>query len=249
MRDRLEGHLSVRHQTLELADSATKSDGTQAIRRAASILKYVAGRPTNGATLREISEAIQLSRSTAHRILKCLVHEQLLAQSDDAKRYAMGDLTLELGLAAKTLQKAILDWRAVVEDLARDTGVTVYLVGRSGNELVILDAVHGSSVVRVIPVEVGQRRPLGLGAGATALLASMSEEECEQTVASIEQHLHRHSSVKAGTIRENVRRARETGFAESLGVVAEGISASASPFRRGAARRCLRSVSQRTPRW
>ena len=149
----------------------------------------------------------------------------------------MGDLTLELGLAAKTLQKAILDWRAVVEDLARDTGVTVYLVGRSGNESVILDAVHGSSVVRVIPVEVGQRRPLGLGAGATALLASMSEEECEQTVASIEQHLHRHSSVKAGTIRENVRRARETGFAESLGVVAEGIFGLgvAIPARRGPA--------------
>lgn len=200
-----------------------KVDGAQAIRRAAAILKHIAANPRPGATLRDISEAMELSRSTAHRILKCLVQENLVSQSDDGRRYSMGDLTLELGLAAKPLQKAILQWRRTVEEVSRQTGATTYLMGRSGDESVCLDTAAGSSVVRVLPVEVGQRRPLGLGAGAVAILAAMPEGERENTIDSIEPYLHLHSTVSAAAIREMVKKTRETGFAESWGQVAEGI--------------------------
>ncbi len=164
-----------------------------------------------------------MSRSTAHRILQCLVQENLASQSDDAHNYSIGDLTLELGLAAKPLQNAILKWRRVVEEVATQTGATTYLIGRSGNESVCLDTAAGSSVVRVLPVEVGQRRPLGLGAGALAILASLAEEECEHTIDLIEPYIPLYSSATVTILRDLVKKTRETGFAESWGHVAEGI--------------------------
>ena len=75
-------------------------EGTQAIRRAASILKQIAHVPEGGsATLRAISEAVDLPRSTAHRILKCLTETELAAYNPQTRRYEIGMLSYELGLA------------------------------------------------------------------------------------------------------------------------------------------------------
>lgn len=198
-------------------------DGTQAIRRASAILKYISLNPSVGVTLNQVCESTDLSRSTAHRILKCLVQEKLVNQSDDARRYTIGRLVYELGLAVRAWQEDILNWRPVLEMVSGETGVTVYLMGRSGNESICLDKIEGSAVVRVIPVEVGQRRPLGVGAGAAALLASVSDEECDQIIQSIAPHLGRHSSLKPAILNEIIRKTRATGFAESHSHVVQGV--------------------------
>jgi len=197
--------------------AATGNDGAQAIRRAASILRQIAKDPQTGSTLREISEAMDLSRSTTHRILKCLVGEKLVAQSADARRYTIGELAAELGLAVHTHQDAILSWRSAVEEVARETGATTYLMCRSGNETVCLDKADGTSVMRYIPQEVGQRRPLGLGGGGVALLAALPEPERERTILAVERHLQGYQSVEA--LRASLTEARRTGFGESRGVV------------------------------
>lgn len=207
----------------QIAKSDRLNDGTQAIRRAASILKHIARNPQTGSTLREISEAMELSRSTTHRILKCLVNEKLVSQSEDARRYSIGELAAELGLAVSVRRDAILTWRPAVEGLARATGATAYLMGRSGGECVCLDKADGHAVIRVIPVEVGQRRPLGVGAGATALLAALPEAECEGYIAAFTPHLQRFTSLTADGMRKAVDEARATGFAESWGNVVEGV--------------------------
>ena len=87
------------------------------------------------------------------------------------------------------LQQQIASWRDAVNELARTTGVTAYLMGRSGFESVCLYRAEGSGVVRVIPVEPGQRRPLGVGAGATALLASTADLDLDALLKEIEPHL------------------------------------------------------------
>jgi DNA-binding IclR family transcriptional regulator len=78
-------------------------------------------------------------------------------------------------------------------------------------------------VVRVIPVEVGQRRPLGVGAGATALLASTTDGDADQILEIIAPYLDRYSSLTLDQVRQNLRSARQTGLAESRGFVVEGV--------------------------
>jgi len=74
-------------------------DGTQAIRRAAAILRRVGQSNSEGVGFAAIMETLQLPRSTTHRILKCLVEEGLVEHEQDRRRYVIGRLTYELGLA------------------------------------------------------------------------------------------------------------------------------------------------------
>jgi DNA-binding IclR family transcriptional regulator len=206
-----------------MSDREKKPDGTQAIRRAAAILTHIARGPENGVSLRDVAEAMDLSRSTAHRILRCLLDEKLIEHGDDARRYVIGSLTFELGLAATSRQHEVMRWRSAVDALSKQTGATVYLMGRSGNECVCLYKAEASSVVRVIPVEVGQRRPLGVGAGATALLASTTDGDLERVLNAIAPYLDRYPAITVERIRRNVEAARKTGLAESRGLVVEGV--------------------------
>lgn len=206
-----------------MSDSEKKPDGTQAIRRAAAILKQIARGPEAGVSLRDVSEAMELSRSTAHRILRCLLDEKLIEHGNDSRRYVIGGLTFELGLAAINRQHEVMRWRSAVDAISKQTGATTYLMGRSGNECVCLDKAEGSSIVRVIPVEVGQRRPLGVGAGATALLAATTDGDLDRVLTAIAPYLERYPAITVERIRQNVEAARKSGLAESRGLVVDGV--------------------------
>lgn len=190
-------------------------DGTQAIRRAAAILRRIGQGTDQGVGLSSITEGVGLSRSTTHRILKCLAEEGLVRHDHEKRRYTIGRLTYELSLA---VTPDILDlgrWRIAVDRVAQKTGVTSYLLSRSGIEATCLLKTDGNAIIRVIPVEVGQRRLLGVGAGSTALLAALDPETCEQVIQTVAPHLSHYSSMTEVTLRALVEATRSSGFAVS----------------------------------
>lgn len=193
-------------------------DGTQAIRRAASILKQIAhvsgDAPRN---LRSISEAVGLPRSTTHRILKSLADTGLAAYDPSLRRYEVGMLSYELGLAVSDRVLELSPWTACVDRVAERSNVTTYLMRRSGFEAVCVHKAESRAVIRVIPVEVGQRRYLGVGAGATALLAGLPDETSDRVIETIAPELVSFENLDADTVRAAVAEARETGFSESRG--------------------------------
>ena len=164
-----------------------------------------------------------MARSTTHRILRCLVEERLVAAPDDANRYRIGELIHELSLAPSASGLEIAHWRAVLVAIARRTGATAYLMRRSGVEAVCVAKADSRALVRFVPVEVGQRRLLGVGAGATALLASLDDAQCERVIAAVAPALKSFPRLSAATLRIAVQHARRSGFAISQGtVVADG---------------------------
>lgn len=193
-------------------------DGTQAIRRAASILKQIAhvsgDAPRN---LRSISEAVGLPRSTTHRILKSLTDTGLAAYNPASRKYEVGMLSYELGLAVSDRVLELSPWTACVDRIAGRSNVTTYLMRRSGFEAVCVHKAEGRAVIRVIPVEVGQRRYLGIGAGATALLAGLSDETSERVLENVAPELGAFENLDVDIIRSAVKQTRETGFSESRG--------------------------------
>lgn len=197
-----------------------EKDGTQVLRRAASILRSVAQGGALGTPLADIARTHGLARTTAHRILRCLADEGLLEQGESDKRYRVGRLLHELGMAPGASAAEIAHWRPVVEAVAQRTGVTAYLMRRSGVEAVCLVKVDGSGVIRFVPVEVGQRRLLGLGAGATALLAALPPAEADELIRTISPGLRDHPRVSPQSLEAAVKLVRRTGFAMSQGTVA-----------------------------
>jgi DNA-binding IclR family transcriptional regulator len=190
-------------------------DGTQAIRRAAAILRHIGQSNSQGVGLAALTEALQLARSTTHRILKCLVEEGLVNHDQANRRYVIGRLAYELGLAVTGDALDIARWRVAVDRVAQRTGVTAYLMSRSGIEATCVLKTDGSAVIRVIPVDVGQRRFLGVGAGSTALLAALDAVTSERIVQTIAPSLGNYPGLSEAVIRRIVDETRKTGFAVS----------------------------------
>jgi len=199
------------------------TDGTQAVRRAAAILRRIGRGGTQGASLADVTQALGLPRSTTHRILKCLVDEGLVKHDTERRRYLIGQLTYELGLTFNESALDLAKWRVAVDRVAQKTGVTAYLLSRSGIEATCVLKTEGNSVVRVIPVEVGQRRFLGVGAGATALLAALDEELRENVIKTIAPYLTAYSTLTEDKVRELVDQTLAAGYSVSRGNVARDV--------------------------
>jgi DNA-binding IclR family transcriptional regulator len=210
-----------RHPDDEQQPHPAGADGTQAIRRATQLLRVVAKAGADGVSLAEITRHEKLARSTAHRILKCLAEEGLLEPSSNGRRYLMGPLVHELSLIPMSSSVEVARWRPAVEAVARQTGATAYLMRRSGIEAVCLIKADGHSMLRFVPVEVGQRRLLGMGGGATALLAALDDRQAEALVQRIVPSLGPDARLDRDGLWRAIAQTRDSGFATSYGTVME----------------------------
>ena len=63
--------------------------------------------------------------------------------------------------------------------IADATGDTVFLTQRSGLDAVCLDRREGTFPIKTFTLEVGMRRPLGVGTGSLAILSALPEEDIQ----------------------------------------------------------------------
>lgn len=194
-------------------------DGTQAIRRAVAMLKIIASGTFPGVTLSEVAETMRLSRSTAHRILRCLVNEGLVEQDAAHNYYTIGRLAFELSLASTRDFHGASGWSRVVESVARRTNHTTYLLARTGVDAVVIQKAEGRASLRVVPVDVGQRRALGVGAGALALLSSFEPPEIERIIQAVTPSLGPFPNLNPTVLLQDALAARARGYAISRGRV------------------------------
>lgn len=206
--------------------TTSATNGARAIHRAMEVARTVAQIQRSGATLNRVARATGLSTSTAFRILRSLTDERLLRFEATDRSYHVGPLAFELGLAAQFEGGLQARWRENVDEIARETRLTTYLMARSGNEAVCLLCAQGSTALRAMPMEVGQRLPLGIGAGSLAMLATLDDGEIAAVVESQggRRDLFPGGKIKPGEILNRVVLARQAGFAQSNGTVALGVT-------------------------
>ena len=196
-------------------DGATVRNGAQAIQRAVALLRYVARSRSDGARLSDIAEQADLTIPTSRRILKSLIDDRMIIQVE-GRRYAIGPLAAELGLAFRGNVNVTARWRPLLEAVGRMTGDTVYLIERGGLDSVVLDRVDGTSPVRAIPFEIGQRNPLGVGTGSLAILASLDDEEVDHILAANDKEYRLHDGLDRQRVKTMVERTRRVGYAMTL---------------------------------
>lgn len=202
--------------------TAVEQGPEQSVGRAATLLRLVASHGVAGARLLDLAEKSGIARPTVHRILKRLCDERLLTQDGTSKRYILGSLMFELGLAARTPVRRLERMRQPLEALAETTGDTVYLVMRTGDEAVCLHVAESNSPIRTRTFEVGARRPLGTGAAGLALLAALPESDAEAVIERNADRLER-LGLDQGILLERVVRAR-AGGAISNGSITPGVT-------------------------
>jgi len=205
--------------------------GTQSIERAAHVLRIIASRNSSGLRLVDISKQAKLERPTAHRILKCLSVEGLVRQSPETRRYFLGHLIFELGLAASSSFNLRDICRPSLLRLAEKSGDTVFLSIRSGADSVCIDRVAGAFPIKTFTLDIGTRRPLGVGAGGLALLMTLPVQAQQDLVSANALRLPAYNNLTVPAVMKLLKRSRELGFALNDAQVTPGSTSLGLPVR------------------
>ncbi len=203
------------------AGFASEIAGAQSVVRVLRILKYLGAAPARGVGVSNLARELGLTQPTAHRMLSALVQEGFVSVHPTFKTYTLGREAYILGLAAESRYgiKAVAE--AAIQRLAMQTGDTSFLSVRSGDEAVCLDRKTGDFPIKILTLEIGHRRPLGVGAGSLALLAYLPANEREALLArypAIRQPHHPAPEL----LREDIAATLRNGYALNPGrIIAE----------------------------
>jgi DNA-binding IclR family transcriptional regulator len=187
--------------------------GTQSISRVFTLLRELAAHNREGMRLVDIAQRLDIETPTAHRILKCLVEERALKRDADSKRYFLGPTLFELGVIATPAVDLRAVCAPVLERLAEQTEDMVFLTQRSGLDCICLSRKEGKFPVKTYTLEVGMRRPLGIGAGSLAILSALPAKEIRQVLAENATRFGEHDELTANMVMSQVRRTQKQGYA------------------------------------
>jgi len=201
----------------------TPKTGTQSIRRVLHLLRLLAEHDAQGLTLQDVMAQANLERSTAHRLLSCLVDENFAQRDAASRRYYLGIDAMQMGFSAMYRAPIADTLRPLAKRLCRLSGDTVFLVVQQGDYALCLLREHGEFPVRIFTIDAGEKRLMGIGAGELALIADYSDAAIAEIHAR-----HEKAYLKAGlplqTLLRHARTARELGYAEIVDGITPGVS-------------------------
>jgi DNA-binding IclR family transcriptional regulator len=212
-----------------IMESSKGSAGAQTIRRAIRALKLIAAHPAPGIRLVDFAAQMELERPTAHRVLKALVAEGMLTQHAKSRRYSLGSLVFELGIAAAHQFNLYDICQPVLTALAEQTGDTSFLFVRSGTDAICIARVQGTYPIQTPAVPVGSRQPLGVNAGGLALLSALPRNEVEEILDTIAPRLSVYGNLDTEQLFDLWMRARQAGYALIGNRAVPGVTAMGLP--------------------
>jgi DNA-binding IclR family transcriptional regulator len=212
-------------------ESQPSASPTQSLDRAIGLLDEIAGRAREGVGLTELSRAASLSKATTHRLLGGLKALGLVEYDAARRRFHPGLRLYRMGLAAAARFDIVSMARPSMERLAQETEDTVYLSLRVGDSAMCLARREGSFPIRTLTLEVGDYRPLGLGAGSLALLAFAPDEDIDGVIQRNRAALQHNPNFDAIKLKRMVAEARSRGYAVNDGLMLPEMAAIGVPVR------------------
>ncbi len=199
--------------------------GAQAVARAIAVLKaFTDTRPR--LTLAEITRTTRLNRATAYRLVAALEKEGLIARDKLGEAYRLGPEAIALGSRALRANDLRSVSRAELETLAHATGETATLETLAESEVVILDEVHGHYLVSSAP-SIGTRWPAHATSTGKVLLAHLPEAALPRSLPQLTDR----TITNLTTLRRELARVREQGYAQAVEELELGFTAVAAPVR------------------
>ena len=159
---------------MAVSETITKRGGLQLIGRAADVMRALEHAP-GGLGLSEIAAAVELPKSTVHRLIGALEHEDFV-KLGPAGKWHLGRGLAQLGAAARDSLRDEL--RPYLLRLAKEVDETVDLSVIDGADARFIDQVPSNHRLAAVSA-VGVRFPLHCTANGKALLAALPSEQAE----------------------------------------------------------------------
>ncbi|WP_321794980.1 IclR family transcriptional regulator [Caballeronia sp. J97] len=176
-------------------------------------------------SLQQISDRIELPKSTTFRIVQSLEQAGYLVRLEDQQYCLSFRFTRLAGLVKSTLGIREIA-RPFMTDLAEKTKETVSLHTVSGRNRICIESISTVMAPLRAVVQAGEQIPLQAGSGSKVLMAFMPKAELTPLLASVGKAS---KQTKAELLAE-LERVREAGFAVSHGERLMGISAISAPI-------------------
>jgi DNA-binding IclR family transcriptional regulator len=210
-------------------ESKAGVQGTQAIRRAFSLLKLIAASGDSGLRLSQLVELSGIDRGTARRILTCLVEEEFIDRQDD-RYYRLGPASLMLSSVFTKPVPLLQRFHSAMIRLCRRTGDTFFLMMREGDYIYCAHREDGPAKIKIFSTEIGQRRLLGTGTASVAILGVMTEAEIS---ALYTRNAERYANlgIDCERLLKNAEQARRYGHACNINNMEVGVGGVGLAFR------------------
>lgn len=196
--------------SLDVADDAADVS-LNATQKVCAVLRAFGNAPS--ASLRDLAAAAELNKVTTFRILGTLVSEGFVRRPPDSRLYELGP---EISLLATALGRQ-MDLRGAARPallkLASQSGDTAVLSIRAGAHAVCLDRQTGDFPIQSNYLYPGTRRPLGVGAGAMAILAALPKKEGNTLLTFVANRLAEFPRLSMEAVHEQFEIARQQNHA------------------------------------
>lgn len=207
------------------------TNGTQSLSRAIGLVRILSMHTSSGWRLTDLALQADLDHTTVHRLLKCLVAEGLATRVPDSKRYTLGPLAYEIGLAATPYFSIESQVGETLSKLASDTHDIVFLNIRSGFDSVCVARHDGRKAFKAYTVDVGTRRPLCLSAGGVAIWINLPKRQQAHIRAANLRSIERNGQARKIAVRRMLSRSAKLGFGLNHEDIIPGIAAIGVPIR------------------
>jgi len=205
-----------------------RSASTSSVQKACRILRTMSD--AKNARLTDIAREAGLDKATTLRLLEVLTRDGFVTRDPTTKHYSLGTEVFVLGAAAQSR----FDPRPIVGAsllrLAHAFEDTAMLSVPSGAEAICVALQEGTYPIRANYLEVGSRRPLGVGAGSLALFAWLPDREIEALMPMVAARLERYPRITRQVLEDHIEQSRKRGYAMILDLIVERMGGIAMPI-------------------
>jgi DNA-binding IclR family transcriptional regulator len=180
--------------------------------RTVELLEYLAARHDNPARLREISEALDMPRSSTHVLLRTLVAQGWVRSDASGTLYGIGIRALLVGTSYLDSDPYLPLITPFLDELRQDLDETFHLGRLDGTDIVYL-ATRESKQYNRISNRVGRRLPAYATALGKSLLAERFGVERDDHVPSVLKPLTAATIVDRGALDDVLDDVRVRGYA------------------------------------
>jgi IclR family pca regulon transcriptional regulator len=182
-------------------------------------------------TLSQIARAMELSRSSAFRLVYTLRQMEFLKEGEQANTYALGARVLNLGFAYLNQQQITTIARPHLAALRDVTGVSTHLSVLEGQDVLYLGS-HQARSGFVSNMSTGTRTQAYASAIGWCLLGALSRDELEAFCDDVTFEIFtQHTPLSYDQLQMRVDQVCEQGFIVSKGFRDAGGSSVAVPVR------------------
>jgi DNA-binding IclR family transcriptional regulator len=182
-------------------------------------------------SLAELGKAAAMAPSSCHALVTTLERRGYLYSSDRRRSIYPTRRLLDLAQSIVAHDPLLVRLEPALTRLRDDTGETVILGTRQGDEVLYLDVIEGTQTVRYT-ARAGERKPLHSSAAGKALLAGMDETARHDWIAGRKlPGITRNTLTRADALLADLAAGAKRGYVATRGENVIDVMAIAAPAR------------------